>query len=228
MCREFSSRLRKPVGVETWIAPPQVYLAELVSDQKLCQFVRFGLQNIHEAEKGAYTGEVSAAMAKDTGATFTIIGHSERRTLLGETDEIIAKKLQRCFSTGLTPILCVGESLSERENGKAYDVVENQINQALKECDLSKETVTIAYEPVWAIGTGISATPEDAEAMHSHIQSIMRKRTTHQGRILYGGSVKPETAGDLIRQPSIHGFLVGNASLKPESLNAICTTVSEN
>jgi triosephosphate isomerase len=188
--------------------------------------VAAGLQNMHFAEEGAYTGETSAAMLKAVGATHTLIGHSERRQYFGETDEIVNKKLHTALKHGIIPIVCVGEVLAQREAGLTCEVCKTQIAGAL--AGISPEaaaTIVIAYEPVWAIGTGKTATPQIAVEAHGMIRAeidrLLGSEAAASIRILYGGSVKPENACDLLCEDEIDGALVGGASLKPDSFAAI-------
>jgi triosephosphate isomerase len=185
-----------------------------------------GLQNMHFAEEGAYTGETSAAMLKAVGAAHTLIGHSERRQYFNETDHIVNKKLHTALKHGIVPIVCVGEHLHEREAGRTSTVLCTQLRGAFE--DLSAEAVApvvIAYEPVWAIGTGKTATPEMAVEAHKTIRDevaeIFGIEVADAVRILYGGSVKPENACELLCETEIDGALVGGASLKPDSFAAI-------
>jgi triosephosphate isomerase len=191
--------------------------------------IQFGVQNIHSAEKGAFTGETSAAMAKDAGARFVLIGHSERRHVFGETDAQSAEKMQRVVGQGLAPVLCVGEKIDEREAGATNQVVVRQLLAALD--GLSTFTaaellsLVIAYEPVWAIGTGRTATPADASEAHAAIRSALREKAGAASDaipILYGGSVTASNASALLAAPGVDGLLVGGASLDPESWAAIC------
>jgi len=182
--------------------------------------IKVGAQNVHFAAEGAYTGEVSVAMLEEIGVDYCIVGHSERRQYFGETDETVNKKLHALFASTILPILCVGEVLEERDAGKALEVVENQLTKDLAE--LSSEQVsalTIAYEPVWAIGTGRNATPEQADEMCGFIRDMIEKLydETVADRVViqYGGSVKPGNASDLMNMPEIDGALVGGASLNP-------------
>jgi len=175
---------------------------------------------------GAHTGEVAPSMLKDVGCSHAIIGHSERRQFYCETDKSVNKKTRAALATGLTPIVCVGESLAEREAGKAESVVEGQLNKGLDGLTVADmERIIIAYEPVWAIGTGKTATPEQAQEMHGHIRGVIRKThggETSQGlRILYGGSVKPDNIRDLMAQADVDGALVGGASLDADSFAKI-------
>lgn len=169
-----------------------------------------GAQNIYFEEKGAFTGELSPKMAKEVAA-FALVGHSERRAIFNETDEMVAKKAKAAIDQGILPVICVGETLEEREAGKALEVVERQVKAAIS--GIEDQRYLIAYEPVWAIGTGKTATPEDAEQVHAHIAKLLPQKRP----ILYGGSVKPDNISELLGQPNINGALVGGASLKPES-----------
>jgi len=185
-----------------------------------------GAQNLHGESKGAFTGEVSAAMVKDAGAMYVLVGHSERRHLMGETDAMTATKLAAAHAAGLTPILCVGETLSERERDLQVHVVERQLSVALASTSADDaRTTVIAYEPVWAIGTGRNASPDDAVAMHNAIRAWIAGRfgapIAKAMRILYGGSVNPANAGDLLARDEVDGLLVGGASLDPVSFVAI-------
>ena len=184
--------------------------------------VKVGAQDIFWEEKGAFTGEISPSQIKDTGCAYVIIGHSERRQFFHETNDTVGKKVLAALKAGLTPIVCVGELLAERESGKAFAVNEKQLKEGLS-C-LSKEQaklIVIAYEPVWAIGTGKVATPAQAEEVHIYIRktaAVMFGQDVADGiRILYGGSVKPENISDLMRQKNIDGALVGGASLEADS-----------
>lgn len=176
-----------------------------------------GAQNVFYEDKGAYTGEISPLMLKDIGVEYVICGHSERRNIFGETDEMINKKVKKVVETGMTAILCIGEKLQERESGKTFDVIENQLEKGLTDFD-KLEKLVIAYEPVWAIGTGKNATPDQAEEVHVFIRNWIEKKYNKELAdnllILYGGSVKPENIDDLMRKPDINGVLVGGASLE--------------
>lgn len=181
---------------------------------------------MNDANEGAFTGEIAARMLKDAGARFAIIGHSERRHIFGESNEFINKKVKQAFSTGLQPILCVGETLKEKEEGKSQQVIEHQIRQGL--ADISSEQLSqmiIAYEPVWAIGTGRTATPEQAQENHQFCRQLIGKiwkgDVAAVVPILYGGSVKPDNARSLMEQPDIDGVLVGGASLSAETFAQI-------
>jgi triosephosphate isomerase (TIM) len=188
--------------------------------------IRIGGQNMHFEREGAFTGEISAAMLLDAGATWVVLGHSERRHVFHESDEMINKKVHTALANGLKPILCVGELIEEREAGRTESVVRRQVVEGFK--GLSREQalkVAIAYEPVWAIGTGKTATPEDADGVHAFIRRLVAEQFD-QGLadakiIQYGGSVKPENVDALMAKPNIDGALVGGASLKPESFSKI-------
>ncbi len=189
------------------------------------ELVKLGAENCSEHEKGAYTGEVSAAMVKSTGATHVILGHSERRQYFGENNEQLLAKTKLALANGLTPIFCVGEVLEERENGSYNEVVKGQV-EALFE--LSAEDfgkIIIAYEPVWAIGTGKTATAEQAQDMHAHIRKVVEekygKEVADNTSILYGGSCKPSNAKELFAKPDVDGGLIGGAALQAESFLGI-------
>lgn len=173
--------------------------------------VLIGAQNMHDAEEGAFTGEISAKMLKDAGAEFVILGHSERRTLFHESNEFIQRKVERAVKAGIRVVLCVGETLQEREKGLTEKVLTTQLKECLHGIS-SLDLIDIAYEPMWAIGTGKTATPEIAQAAHQHCRSVIGSEST---RILYGGSVKLDSIRSLIAQKDIDGALVGGASLDP-------------
>lgn len=174
--------------------------------------VNYGAQNMHWEEEGAFTGELSPLMVKDAGGSYILIGHSERRQLFGETDEEVNKKLISALKHGLKPVFCIGETLDQREDGKTAEVINTQIEQGLANIsDLSE--IIIAYEPVWAIGTGKTATPEQAQEVHAQI----REKTTPETSILYGGSVKPANISELMSQKDINGALIGGAALEIDS-----------
>ncbi len=184
--------------------------------------VKFGAQNAHPEKQGAFTGEVAMVQVADLGASYVICGHSERRKLFGETDEFVGAKVRAAWAAGLVPILCVGEALEERQSGRAWGVVERQLHAALSVPTLGP--VVIAYEPVWAIGTGVPARPEDAQDMAHRIRGWLRERfgpAAEGVRIQYGGSVTPENAKNFLSLPDIDGALVGGASLDPDKFWAI-------
>lgn len=212
-------------GVEIAVCPPSVYLETVAAAIKGSK-VGLGAQNMYFEGNGAFTGELSAAMLLDAGCTYVILGHSERRHILGETDADVNKKTKAALKAGLTPIVCVGETLPQRENGQTLDVIRGQFNGSLaglSDADMMK--VVIAYEPVWAIGTGKTATPQQAEEVHLDLRKIMEScynaKVADAVRIQYGGSVKPDNAAELLGQPNIDGALVGGASLKVEPFMGI-------
>lgn len=218
---DFVSRLLKALNPspepEVIIAPPFTAL-QAVAGLLQGSPVRLAAQNLHEAEKGAYTGEISGAMIREAGCTHVIIGHSERRTLFGEQDERIRRKLVAALAAGLKPIFCIGETLQEREEGRMKNVIERQIKEGLN--NLTADDIRgalIAYEPVWAIGTGRTATPLQAEEVHHFIREWITgsygNEAAAEMAILYGGSVTPKNIAELMSQPDINGALVGGASL---------------
>ena len=207
-------------GVEVAVAPPftSLYAVRRELDGSS---IRLAAQNLYWEEKGAYTGEISSLMLRDLGCDYVIIGHSERRQLFGETDETVNKRIKAALRQGLNPIFCIGETLKEREEGRTFSIAGTQIQGGLVGIDEKEiKKVVIAYEPVWAIGTGKTATPEQAEEVHAFIRQKMEKlynREVAQNiRIQYGGSVTPENVKGLMSQKDIDGALVGGASLKSE------------
>jgi triosephosphate isomerase (TIM) len=210
--------------VDVIVCPPATALRE-VSDALMGTGIAVGGQNMHEEAAGAFTGELSGAMLDDAGATSVILGHSERRTLFGETDEALAKKVPAALEAGLTPILCVGESESEREGGQTDDVLRTQVEAGLAGVgDERLPDVVIAYEPIWAIGTGKTATPEMAQESIAFIRGVVAERdagAAERMRILYGGSMKPGNAAELLALPDLDGGLIGGASLVAEDFGAI-------
>lgn len=208
--------------------PAAVTLAAVVDALKDRPDIRVGVQNIHWEDKGAFTGEISAAMARDGGAHFALVGHSERRHVFGETEEETGKKLAACFRAGLTPMLCVGEKLEEREAGETEAVVVRQLRAGLASADPAQMAhAIIAYEPVWAIGTGKNATPDDASRVHRTIRAELRLLSPERYSaipILYGGSVNRGNAAQLLAAPGVEGVLVGGASLDPEAWSSIVRT----
>jgi len=229
---EALTRSSKTFGkTEVVICPPHVYLDMAVSMTRgTCVVV--GAQNAFFETSGAYTGETSPAMLKDLGCVYVILGHSERRTLFGESSRVVNKKMRRSIECGLLPIYCVGETLEQRRAGAAFEVLNEQVMYGLEGIDnRGLEGMVIAYEPVWAIGTGISATKEQAQEAHRFIRGAVERfggRETAIGmRIIYGGSVTPENAAALVGQPDIDGALVGGASLKAETFMGIVLAVKE-
>lgn len=213
--------------VEVAIAPPFTLIH---ATRKEAGLIGVGGQDCHPADGGAHTGDVSAAMVKDAGAGFTIVGHSERRADHGESDALVKQKAQAVIDAGMNVIVCVGETEAERDAGKAEKKVASQLMGCLPEGDGVAERVTIAYEPVWAIGTGRTPTPEEIGAMHRHIRGVLIKFYGEAGaqvRILYGGSVKPDNAAELLRADEVGGALVGGASLTAESFLGIIMAAAE-
>ncbi len=188
--------------------------------------VRIAAQDLYWEREGAFTGEVSGTMIRDAGAQFVIIGHSERRTLFGETDQTVNRKTAAAFVAGLTPIVCIGETLDQRERAETFDVLDRQIKQGLDGFGTDAVIqLVVAYEPVWAIGTGRNATPAQASEAHGHIRGRLRQwfgsDAADACRVIYGGSVKPENAAEIIAQPDVDGALVGGASLDPKGFAEI-------
>ncbi len=206
---------------DTWIFPPFTAIAATV-DAVGPGWLQIGAQNVSAHESGAHTGEISATMLKDVGASGVLVGHSERRHVYGETNAAVAGKLQAALANGLDAVLCVGETLDQRDSGLAMDTVRNQLASALDSVD-NGTRLTIAYEPVWAIGTGRTATPEQAQEMHQYIRGELDRLLAGATgvRILYGGSVKPGNAAELMTQADVDGVLVGGASLEPGSFSEI-------
>jgi triosephosphate isomerase len=228
LVRELGPRLAG-VSAQVGIAPPFTALAQVkwALSQAKSQVQLFG-QNCHHEKQGAFTGEVSAAMLKDAGCDGVILGHSERRQLFGETDEGVARKLKAVLGEGLHPIVCVGETLQEREAGRTWEVVSRQVRAALVALDGAQVSrITLAYEPVWAIGTGLTASASDASAIHTLLRSELGKMIGTRGSeipILYGGSVNTSNAAGLLAAPEIDGLLVGGASVDASSWLAIAQT----
>ena len=214
-----------PAGIGLVVATPATHLcpvAEVVKGTR----VELSAENCADKEKGAYTGEVSAAMVASTGAQWTILGHSERRQYYGETDEKLVEKVKLALANGLKVILCVGENLDEREAGRHFEVVRTQTENVLFQFTAEEmASIVIAYEPVWAIGTGKTATPEQAQEIHAHIRSLLAAKygqaLADEISILYGGSCKPSNAKELFACPDIDGGLIGGASLKADDFIAI-------
>ena len=221
--KEFKPLVKDINNVEIAIAPPftSLYIASeeiKESNIKLCG------QNMYYKEKGAFTGEISPIMLKELNVEYVILGHSERRHIFGERDSLINKKIISAIENEIRPILCVGETLEEKEQGKTFSVIERQIRNCLAGIEKEVNLIDIAYEPVWAIGTGVSATPEEANNVHKFIKEILNEISYgnyKKTRVLYGGSVKGENAESLIKEEFIDGFLVGSAGLKPTTFYEI-------
>jgi triosephosphate isomerase len=212
---------KEDVNCDIIICPPFTSLseaAELVKNTK----IKLGAQNMHFEDKGAFTGEVSAAMLKSVGCEYVILGHSERRAIFNESDEIINRKIKKALGSGLKPIFCIGETLQQREGGIMNDVIKRQVTEGLQHISKGEmEKVIIAYEPVWAIGTGVTATPQQAQEVHVYVRQLINnifgEDTAQELIIQYGGSVKPDNARELLSQSDIDGALVGGACLEADS-----------
>lgn len=225
MAKALKVKLLNIENVDVVIFPP---FPDLVPVWEIIEGTNIGLgaQNLHWEDEGAFTGEVSGRMLRDAGCHYVIIGHSERRHVFGETDAEVNKKLRKALAEGLVPIFCVGEKIEERRNGQTAKVVENQLRTGLADVQISNaDALVIAYEPVWAIGTGETATPEQAQEVHRFVREILADvfgaEVAANLRIQYGGSVKPGNAAELMRQEDIDGALVGGASLEAESFAEI-------
>jgi triosephosphate isomerase len=216
--------------VDVLVCPPFVHLAQ-VADIMAGTRLQLGAQNVHQEVEGAFTGEISAPMLQDAGCSHVLVGHSERRVLFGETDLIVAAKFAAVQKAGLVPVLCVGESAAQRESGSTTAVVCRQLQAVIDAMGVEAlAEAVIAYEPVWAIGTGLTASPEQAQEVHALIRAELASRglaAAAKVRILYGGSVKAGNAAELFGQPDIDGALVGGASLVAEEFLAICRAASE-
>jgi triosephosphate isomerase len=218
-------QLARIAGVKCAVCAPYVYLAQ-VQQVLSGSSVAWGAQDISQFDAGAYTGEVSGAMLAEFGCRYTIVGHSERRALYGETSNIVAQKCGAALKAGLTPIVCVGETLAERESGITENVVSGQLDAVITRCGVqSLAHAIIAYEPVWAIGTGKTATPEQAQAVHAYIRSRVAAQDAaiaERVQVLYGGSVKASNAAQLFAMQDIDGGLIGGASLDAGEFVSIC------
>lgn len=225
LVRELKTAISGVKTVEVAVAPPFTALYAIRKELEGSS-IHLAAQNLYWEEKGAFTGEVSPLMLKEVGCDYVIIGHSERRQFFGETDETVNRRIKAALAQGLKVIFCIGETLREREEGKTFSVIESQVEGGLKGLgDQEMTNMVIAYEPVWAIGTGKTATPEQAEEVHRFIREKLEKlysrEVSEEIRIQYGGSVTPENVKGLMNQPNIDGALVGGASLKAESFSKI-------
>lgn len=225
LVQDLKTRLHDVSNVEMVVCPPFISLTA-VRDAIAGSNLVLGAQNLYWEKSGAYTGEISAPMLKSAGCTYVIIGHSERRTYFHETDETVNKKIFAALDEGLKPIVCVGETLEEREKGMTFEVIQWQVVNGLQKLTAAQmQPLVIAYEPVWAIGTGKTATNAQAQEIHAFIRKrltdIFGKEIAEATRIQYGGSVKPDNVSELMRQPDIDGALVGGASLKTDSFEKI-------
>ncbi len=228
LAEDLRSGLPKSPAAEYVVCPPHVYLHEVIKALE-GSALAVGAQDCSAFDDGAYTGEVSAGMLKDIGCKYVILGHSERRQYHSETDELVAQKAAKAHEQGLITIICVGETGGEREKGQEQEVVGRQLRNSLPDCATYKNTV-IAYEPVWAIGTGKTAAPQDAGTMHSFIRQRLQAEADGGDlfRILYGGSMKPENAADLLSTANIDGGLIGGASLKADQFIAIAKSAQND
>ncbi len=225
LINDLKNTVKPDNNVEIIVAPPYVNLVEAVNLLKDLP-IKVSAQNMHFADNGAYTGEISAVMLKAIGVRTVILGHSERRAYFNETDEVLQKKAHKAYEKSMTNIFCVGEKLEEREAEKHFDVVKSQLSNTLFQLPMEAyKKIVIAYEPVWAIGTGHTATPEQAQEMHKFIRDTLAKKygrdLADTVRILYGGSVKPGNAAEIFLKPDVDGGLIGGASLNAEDFNAI-------
>lgn len=207
------------------VSPPSVSIPAAVDALKTTD-IKVSAQNIHPEDSGAYTGDISTKMVKDAGCSYVIIGHSERREYYKEDDGLVADKTRKVLSDGLTAIVCVGEKLEQRKTGDQEEVVKKQLDTVIKEISIEDASnLVIAYEPVWAIGTGETASPGQAQEMHLFIRNILKERWdvkfANEVKILYGGSMKPANAEELLSQPDVDGGLIGGASLQSESFSGI-------
>jgi triosephosphate isomerase len=217
-------------NIDIVICPPYTALSE-TAEVVYQSNIKLGAQDMYWQDEGAFTGEVSGMMLKDVGAAYVVIGHSERRQYFGETNESVNKKVKAALKNSLLPIMCVGETLNEREQGKTFDVVKDHLENGLKEMgDEDVLKITVAYEPVWAIGTGKTATPQQAQEVQKYIRDLLtklyNKEIAQKVRIQYGGSVKPDNIETLMKQPDIDGALVGGASLDVNSFAQIVKKAS--
>ncbi len=222
----FSLEVGETPSAEIVIAPPFTALQKLGDLTSNTQKVKLGAQNMHFETSGAFTGEISPSMLRELFVRYVILGHSERRQLFGETDKLVNQKITAALKSELRVILCVGETLQERDEGKELVVLEKQLRASLAGfSEIDFEDIVIAYEPVWAIGTGRNATPEQAQEAHASVRSVLKElagdEMAEKIRIQYGGSVKPDNARELLSQPDIDGALVGGASLDPRSFSQI-------
>lgn len=216
--------------IDILVCPTFVHLS-FVHDLLDGSNVMLGAQNLYLGDSGAFTGEVSGLMLKDIGCDYVLIGHSERRTVFREELALITDKFKAAVAGGIRPILCVGETQSEREEGKTEEVIRQQIGAVLEQVGVEGfHTAVVAYEPVWAIGTGLTASPEQAQEVHAYIRQLFAQNSVDLGntiRILYGGSMKPDNAAALLAMPDIDGGLIGGAALKADSFMAICAAASQ-
>jgi len=229
LLEELQSRVSEALPIDVAVCPPFVYLTEVLR-QLEGDLIAVGAQNVSAEAPGAFTGEVAAAMLADVGCTLVIVGHSERRRLYGEDDTLVARKFVAAQTAGLTPILCVGETLEERDAGQTEAVVARQLDAVLRTSGVKAlGKAILAYEPVWAIGTGRNATPAQAQAVHQFLRgriAAQDAKIAAQLRILYGGSVKAANAAELFANPDVDGGLIGGASLNADEFQRICAAAA--
>jgi triosephosphate isomerase (TIM) len=213
----------RPFAADVAVCVPGVFLSEVAATLAASE-LRWGAQDVSAHEQGAYTGEISAGMLHELGCRFTLVGHSERRAYHAESDQLVAQKAQVALGKGVTPIVCVGETLAERDAGQTEAVVKRQLSAVIHQLAHCAAEMVVAYEPVWAIGTGRTASPEQAQAVHAVLRAQLQAATGRADtmKILYGGSVKADNAATLFAQPDIDGGLIGGASLKAADFIAIC------
>ncbi|MCH8003159.1 MAG: triose-phosphate isomerase [Nanoarchaeota archaeon] len=222
----FKKYIKKIKNKEIVICPSFTLLNKINESTKNTK-IKLGAQNMHFEEEGTFTGEISALMLKDVGCEYVILGHSERRQYFNETDDMVNKKIKTAFKNNLKPILCIGETLEQRNNNKTLKIIKNQLINCLKNIDENEiKNIVIAYEPIWAIGTGKNATPQQAEEVHKFIRELLshiyNNKISSNVRIIYGGSIKESNIKDLMAMKNINGALVGGASLNPKSFACIC------
>ncbi len=227
--RDFTARYAPRADRTVIFFPPAISLSAAAAALAGREDIALGVQNVYWEPQGAFTGETSIPMARDAGARYTLIGHSERRHIFGESDEDVRRKTAAALDGGLTPVVCLGETLEQREAGRVEAVILGQLDAALEGLDPERiARIVIAYEPVWAIGTGKNATPADASAAHGVLRRRLAERVGDEAArripILYGGSVKPANAAELLAAPDVDGLLVGGASLDPAGFAEIATT----
>ncbi|MFX0076766.1 MAG: triose-phosphate isomerase [Candidatus Hermodarchaeota archaeon] len=232
MLKDLIPRVKKINDVDIVIAPPFTALEASLKTVKNTN-IMIGAQNMHYEDKGAFTGEVSPVFIKNLGCKYVVLGHSERRDIFNEDDDLVNKKLKKALNSDLIPIVCIGEHLEERESEKTKDIIEKQFNSTFKDLESEEfRRVVIAYEPIWAIGTGKTATPEQAEEIHIFIRELIanvyEKNTAETVRIQYGGSIKPTNAKEIFKKENIDGGLVGGASLQSQSFYEIIKAAEES
>jgi triosephosphate isomerase (TIM) len=224
--REFTARYAPIDSLTVILIPPAISLVAVSDALGGRRDVQIGVQNIYWEKEGAFTGETSGSMAKDAGATFALIGHSERRHVFGETDDQVQRKVKAALHAGLTPIICVGETLDERKADRVDEVITRQLGAAISGFTADQAfAFLVAYEPVWAIGTGVTATPQDASQAHAVLRSLLKDQLGSDGSgvpVLYGGSVKSDNAKELLEAENVAGLLIGGASLDPQGFATIC------